>query len=201
MRTKLTVAMLVVLLALWVTAAAADPWPNYASHTTTVDYVTVVPVFDGGTNTWTFQLAVVPGATDPVYGLLDPTYGGVKGFAVYQPYATTPLGPDYYSDTRPGWNHNGGWIPAEAAFGWLGEGPTTYVHPGDSDTTNFWAHWTGAAPALGDFGYLVHIAINSDDPEGATFWARIGEPIPEPASLALLGAGIAGLLMMRRRRR
>jgi hypothetical protein len=209
MRIWLTFALgLAVALALSMTGASADPWPDYYAQTTTVDYVTVVPVFDAGANTWTFELSVDSGAP------LDSTYGGVKALVVYQLGVDTALQPDVYAGfpdastlLRPGWDINGGWETHPASggnagwggVGWRGSTPVTYVHPGESDTTNFWAHWTGGTPGADDFGYLVHVCVNSAT--GAeTFWAR-PNVIPEPASLVLLGLGGLGLLGFRRRKK
>ena len=200
MRRILVAGILTVALALCVTAASADPWPSLSAMERTVDYVHVVPVFNAGTNVWTFQLSVDPGAVDPIYGaLLDDS--GVKALVVYQDVGGA-LAPDYYSDSRPGWNQNGGWEPGKGAFGWIGDGPSSYVHPGDTDSTNFWAHWNGSAPAADDFTYMVHVDIRNAESESLwTGWVGLGTPvIPEPASILLLAAGGLSLFGLRRRK-
>jgi len=197
MRIWYCLALVVVLVAASSTVVCADPWPDL-SAVTPVDWITVTPTMSDST-TWTWDVSVAGDAPASVFA-----------FAVYQPDGS-PLIPDQISgftggtSTRTGWYvfTFGGdpWEASKDAFGWNSHPPSTNpIDPGESDSSDFWAHWTGSAPTADDFVYVAHVI--EPGANGVTYWVGVGGPpqIPEPASIILLGLGGLALFGLRRRK-
>lgn len=174
-------------------AALADPWPNYASQTTTVDYVSVTATFDSGL--WFYEITVDPSAP------LSSVDGGIKALAVYPNGGENTTIPGSWTGyettyTRTGWDYNGGYETGSNAFGYKTGGPSNYVKAGETDALIGAADYPdGYTPPNQTF--LVHVDLGDGR---NTFWARPSPPIPEAATVALMAAGLLPALAVLRRR-
>ena len=189
------IALAAVLMASGFAWGSPDPWPTYSTHTDYVSYVQVLPTNSSDT-TWQYLATVLSGSYEPGHGGV----AGIKAVAVYPNGGEAEPALDgwtgYALYVRPGWNDNGGWIPAQGAFGYINDGLGDYIVPGQANQhVGSAAYPTGYVPPNQVF--LVHVACNDD----FTYWARPAV-IPEPSSLSMLAAGLIPLvrLVVRKRR-
>lgn len=163
-------------------AASAQTFSSF-NDVTTFTGITITP----GLGTAPFTVSLAANASMKYNGT---TYGVDQILGVYALNANGDLSATA-GTTPSGWsfvNHNSG--PGGIA-GYEGNSNSARINNGESKTFSFGSLGSGVT------GIGYHLQFNCYTPFGQT--AYVTAPVPEPASMAVLGLGIFGLIRRKRR--
>ena len=181
--------------------------------------------FDGGFNVSINGGGVAPSGPITIVGVVDDTAADIgtpgrgefvlssvtftgAGFvnqSVITPLSVLVWGPDRFAFQLVGQSNMGitGWNGGSSAGNFIGNPNdlTTLLAPTYTTTgaSTFWYDGLGAQAWLLGSGDTIGANLGSSGPDGV-FSVRRLESVPEPGTLALLGLGLAGLGLSRRRK-